>query len=539
MIAGLAAVRLENPSVGPAARHLPTRGEDHVSSLAVRDGAATGVVPWVMLGLCWLGLIGLFHADWAAMAGQWWDSSTYNHILLVPAILAWLVSMRWPALRQIAPQGWWPGLVLFAGAAFLWMLGDFAGFSLVTQTACVVMLQASFLAIIGPRLGAALLFPLAYMLFLVPFGDELIPLLQIVTARIVMVLLHLVGIPAALDGVFITTPAGYFKVAEACSGVKFLIAMVAYGVLVCQVCFRRWPRRATFMAMALIVPILANGVRAWGTIVIAGWRGIQFAAGFDHVFYGWVFFAVVMALTMLAGWPFFDRARDDPPVSVAAILADRRLAWAAGARVGQGLALGVLAALALAFVGWGAAAGRLAAPLPARIDLPAVPGWHRVAAPGGWPWQPRHGGADHRLLGRYADDAGHVVDVSFALYAGQGDGREAGGFGEGAVPPGSGWAWEKPAPSIAGGKGDMLQAPGPVHRLAITWYRTDGWLGSSNMALKLWNIADRLLLRAQPTATLILSSEDNAGAPAAPALAAFVAATGPLDRWIDTVSRGQ
>jgi exosortase len=145
-------------------------------------------------------------------------SSTYNHILLVPAILVWLVSLRWAALRQIAPQGWWPGLVLFAGAAFLWMLGDFAGFSLVTQTACVLMLQASFLALMGPRLAAALLFPLAYMLFLVPFGDELIPILQIVTARIVMVLLHLAGIPAALDGVFITTPAGYFKVAEACSG---------------------------------------------------------------------------------------------------------------------------------------------------------------------------------------------------------------------------------------------------------------------------------------------------------------------------------
>ena len=67
------------------------------------------------------------------------------------------------------------------------------------------------------------------------------------------------------------------------------------------------------MALALVVPVLANGVRAWGTIVLAGRLGIQFAAGFDHVFYGWVFFAVVMALTMLAGWPFFDRARDDPP----------------------------------------------------------------------------------------------------------------------------------------------------------------------------------------------------------------------------------
>jgi exosortase len=70
--------------------------------------------------------------------------------------------------------------------------------------------------------------------------------------------------------VFITAPGGYFEVAEACSGVKFLIAMVAYGTLVANVCFRSWPRRAAFMAMALVVPILANGVRAWGTVFIAG-----------------------------------------------------------------------------------------------------------------------------------------------------------------------------------------------------------------------------------------------------------------------------
>jgi exosortase A len=213
------------------------------------------------------------------MAGQWWDSSTYNHILLVPLILVWLVSLRARAVLALPPQGWWPGLVLFAGAGFLWVLGDFAGVALVTQTAVVLMFQASLLALLGPRVGAGLLFPLAYMLFLVPFGDELIPALQTVTARIVMVLLHLAGIPATLDGVFITVPAGYFKVAEACSGVKFLIAMIAYGVLVCQVCFRSWPRRVAFMALSLVVPILANGVRAWGTIVIAGWRGSPLPPG--------------------------------------------------------------------------------------------------------------------------------------------------------------------------------------------------------------------------------------------------------------------
>jgi len=82
------------------------------------------------------------------------------------------------------------------------------------------------------------------MLFLVPFGDELVPTLQMITADLTIALVHLSGIPAVIDGVFIDTPIGLFEVAEACSGVKFLVAMVALGSLAAHVCFASWWRRA-------------------------------------------------------------------------------------------------------------------------------------------------------------------------------------------------------------------------------------------------------------------------------------------------------
>jgi EpsI family protein len=92
-------------------------------------------------------------------------------------------------------------------------------------------------------------------------------------------------------------------------------------------------------------------------------------------------------------------------------------------------------------------------------------------------------GAEHRLLGSYADAKGHRVEVSYALYAGQAEGKEAGGFGQGALPLGSSWAWEKPGLALEGAKSDVIQAPGPVHRLALTWYRTGDLLTGSNARL--------------------------------------------------------
>jgi exosortase A len=493
--------------------------------------------PLVYLAAVWLALIAVFHADWLAMARQWWDSSTYNHVLLVPAIVGWLVSLRLKQLAQLTPSAWWPGLVLFAGTVLLWVLGSFAGFSLVTQAAAVGLLITSLLALWGPRVASGLLFPLAYMAFLVPFGDELIPFLQTITAKITVALVELSRVPASIDGVFIDTPAGLFEVAEACSGVKFLIAMIAFGVLVCNVCFvSRW-RRAGFMVLCVVLPILANGVRAWGTIYVAQYKGAAYAGGFDHIIYGWVFFAVVILATLAASWRFFDRAIDDPMIDAAAITASPLLGKLQALRIAPLAALAAMAVLLLAAGAWSRAADSLSAPLPARIALPVVPGWQRVDYAPQHSWEPRAGGADHRLLGRYQDASGRHVDVFFALYASQGEGKEAGGFGQGALPEGAGWSWQGPGPAAPGAKSDRLLSKTLVERVAETYYRTGSLLTGSNMQLKLANIADRLVLRERPTMLLILSAErDRSGDPAV-AIAAFRTAAGSPDQWMDRIAQ--
>ncbi|MEP2180782.1 MAG: exosortase, partial [Marinomonas sp.] len=163
----------------------------------------------------------------------------------------------------------------------------------------------------GPRLTAYLLLPIGMMCFLVPFGDEVIPFLQSITAEIAIALTKLSGVEAVYEDIYIHTPVGLFIVAEECSGVKFLVAMVTLGVLVAFTSFSTWKRRALFMAACVLVPIIANGIRAWGTIFIAQSQGVEFAAGFDHIIYGWVFFAIVMALVLGGAFRFFDREPDD------------------------------------------------------------------------------------------------------------------------------------------------------------------------------------------------------------------------------------
>ena len=305
-------------------------------------------LPLLQLALVWIALVALTWPEWAAMAHQWWDISTYNHILLIPPILAWLVRMRWPELSLLAPSAWWPGLALLLGAATVWLVGSVLDVNLVAQAGAVMMLQAAVPILLGPRVALGLLFPLAYMAFLVPFGDEIVPQLQAITAAMAIELTHMSGVPATIEGMFIDTPAGLFEVAEACSGVKFLVAMVALGTLAAHLCFSSWKRRALFMAAAVVVPVLANGVRAWGTIYIAQSQGIEFAAGFDHIVYGWVFFAVVMALLLGMAWRYFDRSPHDPLVDIPSIEASPLLARLSRYDIGGWRALAAVLAVGVA-----------------------------------------------------------------------------------------------------------------------------------------------------------------------------------------------
>ena len=491
----------------------------------------------IVLGLGWSALILAFASDWQAMLGQWWNSSTYNHVLLVPAIIGWLVWQRRGAVAELTPQPWRWGLVALAGAVLLWVLGAFAGFDLLRQSGAVAMLPASALLLLGPRVFASLLFPFAYMVLLVPFGDELVPPLQMITATLTVWLVHASQIPAAINGVFIDTPAGLFEVAEACSGVKFLIAMIALGVLVGNVCFISWRRRIAFMALCVVVPILANGVRAWATIFAAQYVGVERAGGIDHLIYGWVFFALVIAAVLGLAWRFFDRGIDDPLVDVARLQAMPLLARADRQTVSAPLAVLGAALLVLGGSAWAQAAEAIAAPMPRQVFLPVVPGWQRVPYQPLAAWQPHAGGADHRLLGRYKDAAGNEVDVFYALYAAQGEGREAGGFGQGALTPESSWSWTSSGPAMPPAKSERLMADGKIERLALTYYRTGPLLTGSNARLKLANIADRLLLRPRPTAMLIVSAEQRPGRDAAMALIAFRAAIGDPGQWMDRIGQ--
>lgn len=485
----------------------------------------------IRLALVIVALLLLFARDAGAMAAIWWNASTYNHCLFIIPLVGWLVWQRREEVLALVPSSYWPGLTLVFGGGLLWMLGQAAGIALLRHAGLVFMIQSSVLALLGPNVTRGILFPLFYLVFLVPFGDELVPALQTVTAGLCMIFLGWAGVPAHIDGVFISIPTGLFEVAEACSGVKFLVAMIAYSALVANVCFRSWPRRIAFMIMAVIVPILANGVRAYATIHISYATGNnRFAESFDHVIFGWVFFAVILVLVMAIGWRFFDRGINDPWLegwSGRNARSETPARWP--------MAVAVLS-MALVPVGWQAALASWGhSDASHAVALPSVPHWTRVPVAQTFPWRPRFDGADQLLSGQYRDAAGNCVDLSIAIYGWQAEGREIVGYAQGPFDPESRWSWANDTRAPDKGTAIRIFAPG-VEREVVTFYRIGGMTTGNSAQVKFETLKTKLLGGSQVAVAILVSAENSRTGPSRPAIDAFLHDLGPVEALADRLA---
>jgi exosortase A len=290
-------------------------------------------------------LLLLFRPEGEAAMRVWSGSTAYSHCWFVAPIALWLAWERraeWAA-NPVRPV-LWPAL-LAVPVALAWFAAERLGIMEGRQLTALTLLELLALGVLGWRMWWAFSAPLLYLFFLVPFGAFFVPALQDVTAWFVTTGLDLIGIPNYSDGYTIEITAGSFYVAEACAGLRFLIASMAFGVLYACLIYRSLARRAAFMAASVAIPIVANGLRGLGIVVLGDYLGSAEAAAADHLIYGWIFFSVVILLLILAGLPF----REDSAAASVAPMPDRPrmprhlLAGAAGAALAVA-ALGPLAA---------------------------------------------------------------------------------------------------------------------------------------------------------------------------------------------------
>lgn len=473
----------------------------------------TGYRNWGWSGGLWLVLVaalGLVFADtMTAMFRTWLNSATFNHCILIPLIAAYLAWERREAFALITPRPAPWGLVFVFGAGVLWLMGNMVGAMVMQQFALVFMIQALALTLWGAAAARAMMLPLGYLLFMVPFGDFLVQPLQNVTADFSVWLLKAIGIPIFREGVFISTPTGEFHVAEACSGVRFLVAMLPLGVLLAAMAYRSLWRKAAIIAASVFIPIVANGIRAFGIIYIAYLTNNEYAVGVDHIIYGWIFFSFVTLLVIFVGMSFSDKPLNAPVADFGWIKPDdaavdlKRLGLVAAAAFVLMLPWTSLAARAANTPG--VALGDVFMPQPGgawrAVDKTPV-------------WVPKFVGADHEFVSTYRRADGAEVVFYFGYYESQHEDKELIQFGNGISP--NRWDWNGSRQrTITLADQELSLSESDIadlrhYRRVWHWYWVGGHVTSSDYWAKFYHLLNRLQGNGDAAAVIALSTEEGA-----------------------------
>jgi exosortase A len=221
-------------------------------------------------------------------------------------------------------------LLPMGAVAVAWMLADLVVVNAATQFAFVTLLILAVPAVLGLQVTGVILFPLLFLYFGVPFGEFLVPTMIDWTADFTVYALQLTGIPVFREGQNFVIPSGRWSVIDECSGVRYVMASLMVGSLFAYLNYRSYRRRAVFMVVALVLPVLANWFRAYMIVMLAHLSGNKLAVGVDHILYGWVFFGLIIFAMFIVGarWSQPDdvvagdasRLDGAPPASAASML---------------------------------------------------------------------------------------------------------------------------------------------------------------------------------------------------------------------------
>ena len=358
-----------------------------------------------------IGWIGFWYWETlVAMVGIWERSETYAHAFVVPPITLWLI---WRQRKQELAEQPHTSLLLaipIAFTTFLWLLGELTAVNALTQFALVATLVLAIMALLGTSVSKLIAFPLAFLFLAVPFGDFMLPKLMEWTATFTVLALRTSGIPVYQEGLQFVIPSGNWSVIEACSGIRYIIASVTVGTLFAYLNYVSLRRRLTFIGVAILVPVVANWLRAYMIVMLGHLSGNKLAAGVDHLIYGWVFFGVVIMIMFMIGARWSEDAPEVAAAPSHATTASRKVSSA------------TLAALVIALL---TAVGPLWFSVINKSDQTAEPVLAHLALPAEWleskqfsSWKPAYATPSAELQAAYLRD-NKPVGVYIAYYRNQ------------------------------------------------------------------------------------------------------------------------
>jgi len=247
--------------------------------------------------------VAVFYPLYPELVASWLEGSNNSHGLMVPFISSFFVWQKRRELSRIIPEPDIRGAIILYASLIIYLLTYAGGVAVFARSMIVVSIIGLVLYNFGLKALKKILFPLLFLFFMIPIPISIISLISLPLRRmatdISAFLIRLTSIPTYQEGNMLYFAETQLEVAEACSGINSITAMLMLGTVLVYI--KPMTRMGQIVLLGSTIPIamLANIVRVTGTGILAHFFGKTVARGFLHEFSGMAVFAFGLVMLLI------------------------------------------------------------------------------------------------------------------------------------------------------------------------------------------------------------------------------------------------
>lgn len=270
----------------------------------IRTSIAEHPTTWLRASLLLIPLVVMYGDTFFRLASDWWNDPNNSHGLLIPPLaiyFAWRKRRRFIAAPvQSAAVA---GAVVVAGSLMVFFVGRLGAEFFLTRVSAVGLFGGLMLFFYGWARLRVMIFPILFLVLAIPipaliFNTVSLPL-QSLASDWSAGMLNFCDVPVLQEGNVLNMAKTSLGVAEACSGLRSLVSLIALAVILGYLRWQGLGQRFLLIALSIPTALLLNVVRITITGIIAENWNVKYAMGFFHEFSGWVVF--ILAFTILYG----------------------------------------------------------------------------------------------------------------------------------------------------------------------------------------------------------------------------------------------
>ena len=260
----------------------------------------------LQIGIMSLCLGVLYYSAFKSLVTEWIELPDFSHGFLIPFISLYFVWDRRDQLEELSASPTNAGLPVIVFGLVLFLLGNLASETFTMRFSFLVVLCGVTLFLLGWPYLKALLFPIAFLVFMIPIPSILMQKItfpmQLFASSVAEASLQALEIPVLREGNIIHLPHTTLEVAEACSGIRSLMSLLALGVIFAYFTKRKLWQRTVLVLACFPIAIVVNSLRVSATGILANSYGLSVAEGSFHDFSGYVLFIVAFGLLLGLGF---------------------------------------------------------------------------------------------------------------------------------------------------------------------------------------------------------------------------------------------